>query len=146
MSKFLSYAKSVICHPTFIILTWLTLLVLGVCLTACSPFNIPKVTPPVILHPVPPNLGNIDHSLDIGFVIGIGAIVAAVVVFYLVPLQHRISLALAGGGGTLLGLSVFFKTTMWILPYIAAGALILGLLFGVYEIYVNYIRKGPVVS
>lgn len=146
MSKFLSHAKSIVCHPMFVILTWLTLLVLGVCLTACSPFDIPKVTPPVATHPVPPNLTHIDHSLDLGFVIGIGAIVAAVVVFYLVPLQHRISLALAGGGGTLLGLSVFFKTTLWILPYLAAGLLVCAAFFAVWELWYHYIRKGSVVS
>lgn len=123
------------------------LLVLGLLIAAaiaictvpgCSASKTPHMTP---LHPVPPSLGKIDTSLDLGFVLGMGGMVAAAVMYFLIPEQHRISFALAGGGGTLLGLSLLFKVSLWIIPWIVGGLLIAGALVLCWEVWTHYVKS-----
>lgn len=102
-------------------------------LGGCSAHTlVPHTTP---FHPIPPSLGKIDTSLDLGFVLGLGGIVAAAVAYFLIPEQHRISFALAAGGGTLLGLSLLFKVSLWIIPWVVGGLLIAAALVLCWEVY-----------
>lgn len=141
MKKCLAYIGSIVCHPTFIILVWLALLTLGLCLTACSPFDIPKVPVPVSNHPVPPNLAPEGHILTVAFGLGIAGIVAGIVLFFLIPEQHRVSYGLIAGGAAGLTLDLFLKPAFWFLPYVYLAVAVIGLSLLVYEIWYHYIRN-----
>lgn len=115
---------------------------LGYLLIGCA--GIPQSQMPAIPHPVPPNLAPEGNILTFTFGLGIGGIVAGIVLYFLIPEQHRISYSLIGGGGAGLALDLFLKPALWFLPYIYLAVAVLGVLVLAWEIWTHYIKKGSV--
>jgi hypothetical protein len=88
-------------------------------------------------HPTPPSLKKTDTALDVlvwASIVGIGV---AAALFFFSPATHALSIPIAGGAGAVLALSLFLKTTLWLIPWIAGALLIVGFLVFLYELYLK---------
>lgn len=99
---------------------------------------------PLISHQVPEVLKNVGTGLDRLIILSVLVIGVVIAVFFILPEAHRLSITIGTGAGSVLAISLFLKTTLWMVPWIAGGLLILAVLVGIYEVYVNYFQKAVV--
>jgi hypothetical protein len=83
---------------------------------------------------VPKSLHNTDVSLDWLIFMSILVLSGGVALFFFLPAAHRVSGMLIAGGGSTLGISLFLKTTLWLIPWVSGGLIVLGFGVLVYEV------------
>lgn len=95
------------------------------------------------LFATPASLVVVSATLDWligGMILLVGV---AVALYFLLPETHRLSGLLMVGGGSVLGLSLLLKTTLWMMPWVGGVLVIGGLALLGYELYLKFVKKDP---
>ena len=98
------------------------------------------------LTDTPVSLKHFSITLEWAMGLGLVAVAIGVALYFLVPETHRLSFALAGGGGGLLIVAMVLKPILWLVPWV--GYSLLGLAFATlcYELWRNCARFDAVGS
>lgn len=125
-----------------VVLFAIALSVLAAVMLGCAVNHQPVPQPKP--HPIPPSLNNINKSLDVLVVVSILVIGASIAAFFFLPaISHSIAFTGAAGAGGVLGVSLFLKVTLWLIPWIAGGVLILSLAYLGLEAYKHFAKPPP---
>lgn len=123
------------------LLAFILTLVCG-CVSAAHP----AVKPPVFNTAPPSQLAGVATWLDIFMIVAIPIVAGAVVLFFLAPADFKYSLGLGSGGITLFVTSALLKVSLWLIPWVAGGIVVLALAALGYEIYARVTGKVPTIE
>lgn len=115
------------------------LLAIGFCLISGCAVNPTSTGHPSTtgLSHVPASLTHVSTSLGILAVVGVIALAVGVGLYFTVPETHKLSIILAGIGGSLVGISLLLKVSLWLIPWIAYSFLGLAVIALGYEFYIK---------
>lgn len=83
----------------------------------------------------PVALTGVSSGLDWLILASVVITAASIGLFFYLPAGHRISGAMGIGGACTLGISLLLKTTLWMIPWLAGGLVVLGLIYFFYELW-----------
>lgn len=129
---------------------WLIGLVfaVGFLCAGCAPTSPPPKplpTPvPVLTHPgqTPAPLAHVATGLDWIILIAVIGVGLGVALFFVVPAAHNLSIPIAGVAAGIEGSALLTRVSLWLIPWVAGGLVVLAAGVSIYEVYRNRVKLG----
>lgn len=116
-------------------------------ITGCASLPKGATTPPKpTITQTPPSLNHVATSLDVIIVMAVVALGVSIALYFFAPETHALSITAAGASGAVEGSALALRVTLWLIPWIVYGLLILATGFLAYELYLRFTAEKRAIA